>query len=393
MNLLVIIAIFAGFSVDAAFSRTKNSWKPKRHRPNREMCQSGDGSSYRGFVSESAYGRRCLNWNRWNIPSGASKGLGDHNYCRNPDQMLMPWCRVQRGRRIVREVCNIPRCSIPTTKPLLAVDTELTCGERSEQRMHKIVGGSFTPIESNPWVAALFHQRSGFFCGGSLIAPCWVLTAAHCFSDGEETNIKHLNVYLGKTAINDTDADREQRFTVEKLIIHQHYSDSNNNNDIALLKIKSRNGGCAVRSASARTVCLPPAHTQLPAGFQCSVAGFGMEKYMALRYSQLLKQAKVKLLSQADCTSQSGYGGLLTENMICAASPDWSTDACKGDSGGPLVCGAAGRMFLFGVVSWGDGCASRNKPGVYTQVTNYNMWIAAKTGLSEYTTGVVYPTK
>uniref|UniRef100_A0A8C3AG80 trypsin n=2 Tax=Cyclopterus lumpus TaxID=8103 RepID=A0A8C3AG80_CYCLU len=356
------------------------------------MCQSGDGSTYRGFVSESAYGGRCLNWNRFHIPSGASKGLGDHNYCRNPDQMLKPWCRVRKGRRIVREFCNIPRCSTPTTQSPSAVDTELTCGERSEQRMHKIVGGSFTPIESHPWVAALFHQRR-FVCGGSLIAPCWVLTAAHCFSDGEGTNIKRLSVYLGKTAINDTDADREQSFTVKKLIIHQKYNESNYNNDIALLKIKSRNGGCAVRSASARTVCLPPSHTQLPAGFQCSIAGFGMERFAAWHYSQLLKQTEVKLLPQTECKSQLYYGDLITENMFCAGSPDWSTDACKGDSGGPLLCEASGRMFLFGVVSWGEGCASRNKPGVYTQVTNYNKWIATKTGLSKYTKGFMYPTK
>ncbi|XP_056292253.1 plasminogen activator, urokinase a [Pseudoliparis swirei] len=393
MNLFVIISIFAAFSVDASFSRrwSQKSWSPKPRSTKSEMCQSEDGSTYRGSVSESTYGRRCLNWNRFHIPSGASKGLGDHNSCRNPDQMPMPWCRVRKGRRIVRQFCNIPKCSTPTTKPPSAVDTELTCGERSEQRMHKIVGGSFTPIESHPWVAALFHQHR-FLCGGSLIAPCWVLTAAHCFSDGE-SSIKRLSVYLGKTAINDTDADREQSFTVEKLIIHQKYNESNYNNDIALLKIKSRNGGCAMRSASARTVCLPPSHTQLPAGFQCSIAGFGRERFAAWHYSQLLKQAEVKLLPQTECTSQSYYGDLITKNMFCAGSPDWSTDACKGDSGGPLVCEASGRMFLFGVVSWGEGCASRNKPGVYTQVTNYNKWIAAKTRLSKYTKGFMYPTK
>ncbi|XP_074502549.1 plasminogen activator, urokinase a [Sebastes fasciatus] len=394
MNLLVILATLAAFSVGVAFSRrgSKNSWSPTPKGTDGEMCRSGDGSRYRGFVSETALGRRCLNWNKFRVPSGASKGLGNHNYCRNPNQSLMPWCRVRRGRRTLREFCDIPRCSKPTVKPPAAVDTELTCGERSERRMNKIVGGSFTPIESHPWVAALF-QRSRFLCGGSLISPCWVLTAAHCFADGAKTDIQHLSVYLGKTAINDTDANREQSFTVEKLIIHQQFNESNLNNDIALLKIKSKNGGCAVKSASARTVCLPPSHTQLPAGFQCSIAGFGRERFGAWHYSQYLKQAEVKLLPQTDCTSKSYYGDLITENMFCAGSPDWSTDACKGDSGGPLMCEASGRMFLFGVVSWGEGCASKNKPGVYTQVTNYNKWIAVETKLPKYTHGFMYPTK
>ncbi|XP_040904994.1 plasminogen activator, urokinase a [Toxotes jaculatrix] len=387
MNGFIVLAVLAAFSVSMAFSRR---WSLKNRDIKGEMCQSGDGSSYRGYVSKSAYGNRCLRWGLLTHPWGNSEGIThNHNYCRNPDQSLMPWCYIQRKRRAVREFCNVPKCDTPKISP---ADTELTCGERFERRMHKIVGGSFTTIESQPWVAALFLKKRRFLCGGSLIAPCWVLTAAHCFPDGNRIDISLLSVYLGKSAINETDADREQSFTVEKLIIHENYNDSNLNNDIALLKIKSHNGGCAVKSPSTRTVCLPPVHTQLPAGFQCSIAGFGKESYGAWRYSQRLKQTQVRLISQAECTELYPEHRI-TENMICAGSPSWSTDACEGDSGGPLVCEMSDRMFIFGVVSWGEDCAKKNKPGVYTQVTNYNDWMAEKTGLSKYTDGVMYPGK
>ncbi|KAG7511665.1 urokinase-type plasminogen activator [Solea senegalensis] len=382
MNLFVILAVLTAVCLNVAFSRRSS----RKHRNySREMCQAGDGSTYKGYVSKSAYGHRCLRWRFLE---------NHHNYCRNPDQSLMPWCYVRRGRKIVREDCRIPKCFTPTPTPTPspAVDTEVTCGERSERRMNKVVGGSFTPIDSHPWVAAIYNRKR-FLCGGSLIAPCWVLTAAHCFEKGDATNIRILSVYLGKTAINETDAEREQSFTVEKFIIHQRFNASTYDNDIALLKIKGSNGRCAVKSASARTVCLPPSHTQLPAGFQCSVAGFGKERFSAWDYSQYLKKAEVNLISQTDCTSKSYYGDLITKNMICAGSPDWSTDACSGDSGGPLVCEVSGRMFLFGVVSWGENCAMKNKPGVYTQITNYNKWIAANTELSDYTQGKMYPQK
>lgn len=396
MNWLVILVILAAFCINAAFSErwSMKNLLPEPRAAHGEMCLSGDGSSYRGYESLSVYNRKCLRWTMFKNPWGASEGVGKHNYCRNPDKSLMPWCRVQRGERIVKQFCNIPRCSTPAVKPppraAPPADTELTCGEMSERKLHKIVGGSFTPIEAHPWVAAIFRRGNRFNCGGTLIAPCWVVSAAHCFN--EIKDIQHLSVYLGKTAINETDADREQRFTVEKLIVHQKFNQTNFDNDIALLKIKSSDGRCAVKSASVRTACFPPLHTKLPAGFQCSIAGFGHERHMAWHNSQYLKKAEVNLISQTDC-AKSYNEDQITQNMFCAGSPDWSTDACQNDSGGPLVCEVSGRAFLFGVVSWGEGCALKNKPGVYTQVTNYNKWIAKKTGLSKYTEGVMFPQK
>uniref|UniRef100_A0A3B3VWM8 trypsin n=1 Tax=Poecilia latipinna TaxID=48699 RepID=A0A3B3VWM8_9TELE len=342
-------------------------------------CQSGKGTSYRGTVSESSYGNRCLKWSNIRHYWDDSNGVGNHNYCRNPNNRRKPWCYVQKRRQVKIEFCDIPRCIHTHT----FIPPERTCGELSERRTNKIVGGSFVPIESQPWIAAIFQKS--FLCGGSLIAPGWVLTAAHCFLDG----LRRLKVYLGKSDIKNSDRDREQTFSVEKLIIHQKYNPSNYDNDIALLKISNTNGQGALKTASVRTVCLPPLNTYLPVGVTCSIAGYGKEN----SGNETPISATVRLLSSTNCKVEESYRALLTDNMMCAASPDWSTDSCKGDSGGPLVCQASGRMFLFGVVSWGEGCASENKPGVYTKVTHYNDWIADKTGLSEYTKGLMYPQK
>ncbi|XP_077469750.1 urokinase-type plasminogen activator-like [Stigmatopora argus] len=407
MNFFVILCFVTFVNIKVAFSRRshKKKWPPGHthlhptlmHQDDTsEECLSGNGASYRGFVSKTADGHRCLYWNKFTNPWGAKSGIGNHKYCRNPNKSWRPWCRVRRGRRVVRDFCDVPKCSTSVTPPVV-VDTELTCGEKSERRLQKIVGGSFIAARSQPWVAAIFQRRSKFLCGGSLIAPCWLLTAAHCFPDGEGTNLQYLSVFLGKSAINETDSINEQKFTVEKLILHQGYdllNDNHYNNDIALLKIKGSNGGgCATRSESVRTVCLPPPHTRLPAGSQCTIAGFGWESNGVQQYSQYLKEARVNLLSESHCQKNSEYTNLLTDNMLCAAGPDWSADACGGDSGGPLVCESSGRLFQFGIVSWGIGCAKKNNPGVYTQLTNYNKWIAENTQLPQYTNGVMYPLK
>ena len=135
--------------------------------------------------------------------------------------------------------------------------------------------------------------------------------------------------------------------------------------------------------------------------------------------SNTLREAQVNLISDAVCRHDDYYGNMTSDNMFCAGRPDWSQDACEvfttspnwfwirvsapsnaarlsppqGDSGGPLVCEVGTRLFLFGVISWGDGCAKENRPGVYTKVTNYNRWIGEKTGLPAIAAGAMFPQK
>ncbi|XP_030628313.1 plasminogen activator, urokinase a [Chanos chanos] len=376
-------------------------WSTRRsHRPAPAgECLRGNGRDYRGTVSETERGHTCVQWS-W-VDRPGSYRYGKHNYCRNPDDRSRPWCWVVNGNELKREFCNIPQCNPEPVPKKTAMDdglpifppAETTCGERRLPTRRKIVGGSVSSVETQPWIASVFHRRS-FLCGGSLIAPCWVLSAAHCFSEGRTMKkTRHLSVSLGKDYINQTEHSKEQHFKVEQLIIHEDYnSEKDFNNDMALLKIIGEDGQCAVKTRSVRTVCLPPENQMLPPGLYCDVAGYGKERWGG-GYSKVLKKTQVKLISQPVCERNDYYGDKITENMFCAGSPDWTTDSCEGDSGGPLVCEVGNRMFLFGIVSWGEGCSKKFRPGVYTRVTNYNRWIALHTGLPSFTAGSMYPEK
>ncbi|XP_044035403.1 plasminogen activator, urokinase b [Siniperca chuatsi] len=362
----------------------------------RGHCYEGVGLFYRGTVSKTESGRTCEAWDLNTREQFMSSDVnsGRHNYCRNPSFRRRPWCYVWKNQQLGWEYCAIPRCSFDSspappapapTEPQPAA--ELTCGQRTRRKQMKIVGGTVATVESHPWVAAIFwHSKSKevFRCGGSLISACWVLTAAHCFPDGSHTEGQRFSVVLGKNALNDSDPAVEQTFRVEEVIVHAGFDNSQGdfNNDIALLKLKAQRGKCAEESSSVKTVCLPPPQDSLQPGLTCEIAGYGKEKHGLWYRSQYLREAQVILLADDVCRHEDYYENMITDNMFCAGRPDWSQDACEGDSGGPLVCEVDNRLFQFGVISWGEGCAKEFRPGVYTRVTNYNQWIEEKTGLS-----------
>ncbi|XP_061613155.1 hepatocyte growth factor activator-like isoform X10 [Phyllopteryx taeniolatus] len=194
-------------------------------------------------------------------------------------------------------------------------------------------------------------------------------------SDAKE---RRFLVALGKSALNQSDA-LEQTFRVAKIVVRPDFDnrDGNYDNDVALLKLKSKEDGrCARESRGVRAACLPAPGQKPPApGSACEIAGFGKEKHGLWYHSQLLRQARVDLLADDVCRRDDYYGDKINGNMLCAGRPDWTRDACEGDSGGPLVCPADGRLVLVGVISWGEGCARERRPGVYAKVINYRRWI------------------
>ncbi|XP_043911770.1 hyaluronan-binding protein 2 isoform X2 [Protopterus annectens] len=370
-------------------------------------CYKGSGYFYNGTVSETEDGRKCLPWNSRHLlgesfnsfmENAESYGIGEHNYCRNPDGDSTPWCFVLKGKKLMWNFCKVSQCATTTQEgsepsvvgPVVPISPVMpkpgeatsTCGKpESISNFLRIYGGSKSTAGKHPWQASLKAKNgdlsSTHFCGGTLIEKCWVLTAAHCVSPPE----RDLLVVLGEQ-----DQSRqefhEQKFDVQQIISHRQYKIDENgipHNDIALLKLKPNGGRCAQETKYVKTACLPD--SSFLDGTECNISGWGATETDFM--STQLLDAKVKLISQLTCNSATAHNNVLDDGMLCAGYMQrGGTDTCQGDSGGPLTCEKDGQYYIYGVVSWGQACGLKNKPGVYTRVTKYISWIKSKISAS-----------
>ncbi|PWA33491.1 hypothetical protein CCH79_00007558 [Gambusia affinis] len=220
----------------------------------------------------------------------------------------------------------------------------------------KIVGGYECPRNSVPYQVSLFTGYN--YCGGVLLSDQWVLSAAHCKPSS------NLEVRLGEHDIWEPD-HTEQHIMSSAFIRHPDYNPRTQDSDIMLIKLSQP----AILNDYVRPAALPSDCGS--AGAMCRISGWGNIRPSdeGSRYPDKLQCLEVPLLSDDTCFN--AYPFQITENMICAGYLEGGKDSCQGDSGGPMVCEGQ----LQGVVSWGHGCAQRNKPGVYTKVCNYVSWI------------------
>lgn len=235
------------------------------------------------------------------------------------------------------------------------------CGLTSSKE--RIVGGTDTVIEDWPWQVSLM-QGGQHVCGGALVDPRWVLTAAHCFS-GSKKELSRWKVVSGKTYLGSLWGS-----SVDRIIINGQYDASRNDYDIALMRLYSP----ISVGVSRRPVCLPPKDFGLSDGATMAVTGWGYLEEDG-KVSSRLQQALIPLISRTKCSKPTVYGSAITERMLCAGLLEGGVDACQGDSGGPLVHLASLKYYQAGVVSWGVGCARRGKPGVYCSVEEMLNWI------------------
>ncbi|XP_015797838.3 trypsin [Nothobranchius furzeri] len=237
------------------------------------------------------------------------------------------------------------------------------CGIAPLNTKTKIVGGQDATAGAWPWQVSLY--RGGHFCGGSLINSQWVLTAAHCFPS---TSTANLIVYLGRQTQLHQNPNEVSR-TVSQIIKHPNYDSQTIDNDITLLRLSS-----SVTFTNYTTpICLAASGSVFPAGLDTWVTGWGnIYSDVALPSPQTLQEVDVPIVSNTKCSDS--YSSI-TSNMICAGLTQGGKDSCQGDSGGPLVAKNATRWVQAGIVSFGNGCAQPNYPGVYTRVSEYQSWI------------------
>ncbi|XP_040585819.1 transmembrane protease serine 4 isoform X1 [Mesocricetus auratus] len=236
----------------------------------------------------------------------------------------------------------------------------LECGR--SLKTPRVVGGVEASVDSWPWQVSIQYDRQ-HTCGGSILDPHWILTAAHCFR-------KHLDVSNWKVRAGSEKLGHTPSLPVAKIFVTKHNALHPKEKDIALIKLQVP----LTFSDTVRPICLPFPDEELTPGTPLWVIGWGFTEQNGGTMSDVLLQASVQVIDSTRCNAEDAYQGEVTAEMVCAGTPQGGVDACQGDSGGPLMY-HSGHWQVVGIVSWGYGCGSPTTPGVYTKVTAYLDWI------------------
>ncbi|XP_063809197.1 coagulation factor VII [Pseudophryne corroboree] len=351
--------------------RTKEFWKiySDENQCLSNPCTNGgtchdELQSYTCTCPLGYEGRHCETDMNEDLQCFKDNGQCDQ-FCRNtPESSQRCWCT--EGYVLGEDGTSC----IPTV--------EYPCGKlpvlKNITKRGRIVGGEECPKGECPWQARLVLDKLSLtICGGALVTPNWVITAAHCV---KPSWVNRLTVILGDHKISEAEGTEQARKVVQ-IIMHEKFVGfkTNNDNDIALLRLNTT----VNYTDYIVPICLPErefaVRVLLDRGSSSTVSGWG-QLIEGGATPDILRRVKLPRVRTQECIESTGMN--ISQNMFCAGYTDSTKDACKGDSGGPYATKYKDTHYLTGIVSWGMGCAKLDKYGVYTRVSRYDQWLKEK---------------
>lgn len=274
----------------------------------------------------------------------------------------------------------------PTYTQAPPVGNKYSCGMRNADGLgFRITGNKNGESEYGefPWMVAVLREDkvmdstlNVYECGGSLIAPNVILTAAHCVANKQQDTLLVRAGEWDTQTRNELYPHHDRR--VREVIIHERFSKGSLFNDIALLILDEP----FEFAENVQPVCLPPRNHNFDHS-RCFASGWGKNVFgKEGKYQVILKKVELPVVPHQSCqssmrTTRLGMRFILDKSFMCAGG-EVGQDTCRGDGGSPLVCpvpGSPTHYYQAGIVAWGIGCGEKGIPGVYASVAVFRDWI------------------